>query len=133
VSIGDWTYILTAAHVWEMFENALGIGLKLDKEDVNHRFFMPVKSIMAFGPKDVPSWGPWGPDMRLLRIPLEYADELRKVKKFYALTAEILEPPNVNSLEAWLLIGSPTETEHKDSQACEPYDECYFRDDSLQL
>lgn len=109
VSVADSAYILTAAHVWEMFENAVGIGLTLDKEDVNHRFFMPVKSIMAYGPKDLPSWGPWGPDMRLLKIPREYADELRKVKKFYGLTIEIPEPPNINSLEVWLLIGSPAE------------------------
>ena len=109
VSVGDSVYILTAAHVWDMFENAVGIGLTLDKEAVDHRFFMPVKSIIAFGPKDVPSWGPWGPDMRLLRIPPEYADKLKKVKKVYALTTEIPEPPNVNSLEVWLLIGLPTE------------------------
>jgi hypothetical protein len=110
VSIGDSAYILTAAHGWEKFENALGIGLTLDKENVDHRFFMPVKSIMAFGPKEIPSWpDPWGPDMRLLKIPPEYADELKKVKKFYTLTADIPEPPNVNSLEVWLLIGSPQE------------------------
>jgi hypothetical protein len=109
VSVEDSAYILTAAHVWGMFENALGIGLTLEKEDVDHRFFMPTKSITAFGPKDIPSWGPWGPDMRLLRIPDEYADKLTKLKKFYALTTQIPEPLNVNSLEVWLLIGSPTE------------------------
>lgn len=93
VSVGDSAFILTAAHVWEMFEPALGLGLTLDKEDVDHRFFIPMKSITVFGPKDIPSWGPWGPDMCLLKILPEYADELWKAKKFYPLTANIPEPP----------------------------------------
>jgi hypothetical protein len=109
VSIGDSAYILTAAHVWEMFENAVGLGLTLEKEDVDHRFFIAVKSIVTFGPKEILSWGPWGPDMRLLKIPPEHTDKLKEVKQFYPLTADIPEPPNVNSLEVWLLIGSPTE------------------------
>lgn len=109
VSVGDSEYILTAAHVWDMFESSAGLGLTLDKEDVDHRFFVPMKSIEAFGPKDIPSWGPWGPDMRLLQLPPDYADKLRKVKKFYVLTVNIPEPPKVNSLEVWLVIGSPAE------------------------
>jgi hypothetical protein len=109
VSVGDSAYILTAAHVWELFTIAAGIGLTLDKEHVDHRFFIDVKSIMAYGPKDSSSWGPWGPDMRLLRIPPKEEAELKKVKKFYSLTIDIPEPPNVNSLEVWILIGSPAE------------------------
>jgi hypothetical protein len=109
VTVGVSAYVLTAGHVWEKFENAVGIGLTLEREDVDHRFFIAVKSVMAFGPKEIPSWGPWGPDMRLLRIPPEYADMLKKVKQFYTLTADIPEPPNVDSLEAWLLIGFPSE------------------------
>jgi hypothetical protein len=109
VSIGDSAYILTAAHVWEMFDNAVGLGLTLDKEHVDHRFFIAVKSIVTFGPKEIPSWGPWGPDMRLLEIPPEYSDKLKEAKQFYPLTADIPEPPNVDSLEVWLLIGSPAE------------------------
>jgi hypothetical protein len=50
VSIGDSAYILTAAHVWASFENAVGIGLTLDKEDVDHRFFIGVHSIVPYGP-----------------------------------------------------------------------------------
>jgi len=46
VTVGDSCYVLTAAHVWEKFANAAGIGLTLDKEEVDHRFVMSVKSIV---------------------------------------------------------------------------------------
>jgi len=109
VSIGESSYILTAAHVWEYFEqnNPVGIGLTLDNEDVDHRFFMSVKSIVSYGPAKVGDWNPWGPDMRLLKMPDEFAVELKKVKRFYALTVEPPALPNVNSLELWILMGSP--------------------------
>lgn len=110
MTVGDAAYILTAFHVWEMFEGALGIGLTLDKEEVDHRFFMAVKSILPFGPAQVSNWNaPRGPDMRLLKIPPEHADKLKMAKRFYPLTADIPEPPNVSSLELSILIGSPAE------------------------
>ncbi len=116
VSIGDFEYILTANHVWQSFEKAAGLGLTLDKEDVDHKFFLPVSEIIPFGPKAVPSWGPWGPDMQLLRLPRKYALELRKVKRFYSLTAEIPELPNIDSLEVSVLIGAPDEQGKREPQ-----------------
>jgi hypothetical protein len=116
VSIGNFEYILTANHVWQSFEKAAGLGLTLDKEDVDHKFFVPVSEIIPFGPKEVPSWGPWGPDMQLLRLPRKYALELRKVKRFYSLTAEIPELPNIDSLEVSVLIGAPDEQGKREPQ-----------------
>ena len=131
VSLGSSAYILTAAHVWEMFAQAVGIGITLDKEDIDHRFFMAVKTILPFGPKEVPTWGPWGPDMRLLKIPAEHAQKLQLLKQFYPLTVEIPEPPNVNSLELWMLIGSPAEQSNRTPRTREPHYERNLRDDSL--
>jgi len=71
---------------------------------------------MPFGPKEVPSWGPWGPDMQLLRLPKKYVLELKKRKKFYSLTAEIPELPNIDSLEVSVLIGAPDEQGTREPQ-----------------
>jgi hypothetical protein len=109
VSIGDSLYVLTAAHVWELFADAVGIGLTLDEEHVDHRFFIDIREIVPFGPKDTALWGPQGLDLRFLKIPPQPAAELRNVKKVYALTAEIPELPKVSSLGVWVLLGSPYE------------------------
>jgi hypothetical protein len=109
VSVYETLYVLTAAHVWEKFENAAGIGLTLDEEDEDHRFFIDVRQIVPLGPKESSSWGPQGLDLLFLKIPPSRAAELREVKKAYPLTVEIPEPPQVNSLEVWVLLGSPRE------------------------
>jgi hypothetical protein len=51
VSVGDQDYILTAAHVWKKFENTVGMGITLDKEDEDHRYFIRVDKIIPFGPE----------------------------------------------------------------------------------
>jgi hypothetical protein len=116
VSAGDDDYVLTANHVWKGFEKAAGLGLTLDKEDVDHKFFIPVSEIIPFGPREVPSWGPWGADMQLLRLPKKYALELKRVKNFYALTPEVPELPNIDSLEVSVLIGAPDEQGKREPQ-----------------
>ena len=110
VRVTDQAYILTAYHVWEEIKAAVGIGLTLNEEDVDHRFFMDVKLVAAFGPQKLPDWDiPRGPDMVLLRIPPQYLSKLQEVKKFYSLTADVPELSKVNSLDVWILIGSPGE------------------------
>jgi hypothetical protein len=110
VSVGDEAYILTAYHVWKKFEDTVGIGLTLNEEDVDHRFFMDLKLVMGFGPKQLLEWeNPRGPDMVLLRIPPQYLGKLKEVKRFYPLTADVPKPPNVDSVDVWILIGSPGE------------------------
>jgi len=109
VSVENEVFILTATHVWNMMKNSAGVGLTLDKEDVDHKFFIPVGTITTYGPELVSDRDPWGPDMQLLKIPSEYATRLKERKQFYPLTLEIPEPPNVSSLEVWILMGSPEE------------------------
>ena len=110
VSLGDAAYIMTAYHVWKMFDATVGIGLTLNEEDVDHRFFIDIKLVVPFGPKQLPDWdNPRGPDMVLLRIPPQYLDKLKEVKRFYPLTTDVPNPPNVDSLDVWILIGSPSE------------------------
>ncbi len=110
VSVETTCYIMTAYHVWKMFEGKIGIGLTLNEENVDHRFFLDVKLVVPFGPKQHRDWdNPRGPDMVLLRIPPQYLDVLKRVKRFYALTADVPNLPNVDSLDVWILIGSPSE------------------------
>ena len=109
VSVGDGDYILTAEHVWKKFENAVGMGITLDKEDEDHKFFIRVDKIIAYGPELISDRDPWGPDMRLLRIPPEARKGLRDSKRFYPLNLDIPDPPNVSSLEIWMLMGAPHE------------------------
>jgi len=71
--------------------------------------------------------------MRLLRVPPEYADKLKEVKRFYTLTPEIPAPRNVNSLEVWLLIGSPAEQSKRSPKHASLTMNAIFRDDSLKL
>jgi hypothetical protein len=114
VSVGDTHYVLTAFHVWESFDGAVGLGLTLDKEDVDHRFFIDMKLIVPIGPKQLSNWNaPRGPDMVLLKIPPQYLDSLKSAKRFYPLTAHMPELPNVDSLDVWIVIGSPGEQSQK--------------------
>jgi len=109
VSIENEVFILTATHVWNTMKASAGVGLTLDEEDVDHKFFIPVGAITTYGPELVSERDPWGPDMQLLKIPSDYATRLKGKKQFYPLTSEIPEPPNVSSLEVWILMGSPAE------------------------
>jgi hypothetical protein len=110
VTVEGVDYIMTARHVWEQFEGAAGIGVTLSEESVDHRFFMDMKLVAAFGPKQVSGWDrPRGPDMVLLGIPNQYLKKLKEAKRFYNLTADIPKPPNVDSLDVWILIGAPSE------------------------
>jgi hypothetical protein len=109
ISARNEVFILTATHVWKMMEDCAGVGLTLDKENVDHKFFIPVAEIIPYGPEMVSDRDPWGPDMRLLKIPSHYTTYLKEKKRFYPLTLELPEPPNVSSLEVWILMGSPAE------------------------
>jgi hypothetical protein len=92
-----------------MMESAAGVGLTLDEEDVDHRFFIRTEEIIPYGPELVSDRDPWGPDMKLLKIPSESAKKLKQSKRFYPLTLDLPEPPNVSSLEILMLMGSPAE------------------------
>lgn len=49
VCIENEVFILTATHVWNMTKDAAGVGLTLDKEDVDHRFlFQSKRSLHMF-------------------------------------------------------------------------------------
>ena len=39
-----------------------GVGLTLDEDDVDHKFFIPVGAITAYGPELVSDRDPWGPE-----------------------------------------------------------------------
>lgn len=109
VSVGGTAYILSATHVWKKMESAAGVGITLDQEDVDHRFFIRTGAIIPYGPELVSDRDPWGPDMKLLKIPSEDAEKLRGSKRFYPLTLDLPESPNLSSLEIWMLMGSPAE------------------------
>jgi hypothetical protein len=110
VCVGDAAYVMTAYHVWEQFQNTVGIGLTLNEEDVDHRFFMDMNLVTPFGPAQRSGWAnPLGPDMVLLKIPVQHLDKLKELKKFYPLTTEVPPPPNIDSVDIWILIGSPSE------------------------
>ena len=114
VSVGDADYILTAFHVWQLCEGAMGLGLTLDEEDVDHSFFIDMKLIVPFGPKQIFDWNsPRGPDMVLLEIPPQYLSRLKKAKRFYDMTVDVPELPKVSSLDVYIVIGSPGEQSKK--------------------
>src|SRR5713226_3076313 len=69
--VGDFHYVLTAAHVWEVIESAVKMGITL-REDVDHRCLIDVKTIIPVGPQKPIIWNEWGPDIILLRIPREH-------------------------------------------------------------
>jgi hypothetical protein len=110
VCVGGAAYVMTACRAWEKFQGTVGIGLTLNKEDVDLRFFMDVSLVTPFGPAQRSGRdNPRGPDMVLLKIPVQHLDRLKEVKTFYPLTTEVPKPPNIDSLDIWILIGSPSE------------------------
>jgi hypothetical protein len=108
VTVGNSSYVLTAAHVWEWFVNngAKGIGLTL-KENEDHRFVLNAETIVASGPAKVGDWNEWGPDLTFLRIPPEFVGRIMVYKAFQNLTMNKSGPPNVDLLEMWVLMGAP--------------------------
>jgi hypothetical protein len=109
VTIDGSKCILTAAHVWEPFvrDKARGLGITL-KENDDHSFFIGIETIVASGPAKISEgWTKWGPDIVFLRIPPEVLGRIEAVKSFVNLTMKEAGPPNVDSLENWVLMGAP--------------------------
>jgi hypothetical protein len=108
VTVGNSSYILTAAHVWEWFvqTGAKGIGLTL-KENQEHEFLLNIETIVASGPEHVGDWNEWGPDLTFLRLPPELVGQVGAYKSFRNLTQNKSDPTHIGSLEMWVLMGAP--------------------------
>jgi hypothetical protein len=105
VSTSHGHFILTAAHVWETARKSDAIGITL-KPAMNHRYLIPTREIVAFGPARPASWNEWGPDLALLRIPAERVGSISAYRLFYNL-ARPASPPKVHHVELRVLMGVP--------------------------
>lgn len=100
-------YILTAAHVWrEVLESADRVGITVT-EDISHRFAVDVRTIVSYGPPKPITWGEWGPDITLLRIPSEHLGTLKAHKLFYNPTLDGAAAPTTDHIETSVLMGTP--------------------------
>jgi hypothetical protein len=112
VQIGDSSYILTAAHVWEeVLKSASKIGISLP-EDLNHRFLMDIEMIVPVGPPKPREWTEWGPDIIFLRIPPERVGAIKASRVFYNLSFKGASQQQkialkTTHLETWIFIGAP--------------------------
>lgn len=102
-------YLLTAAHVWtDVIRRSRTLGITL-RENVDHRFFIDVATLTAFGPPAPPRWGEWGPDITFLRIPEEQIGTIEAFRVFYNFEAPPAPPQNVDRLQSRVLLGTPAE------------------------
>jgi hypothetical protein len=120
-------YILTAAHVWEeVLKSALKLGITMT-DNINHKSWIDIKAIVPTVCKPNGSqWGEWGPDLALLRIPLEYVGGIKAFQVFEDVTAPG-KPLNVACLQCWVPIGTPKGAWHLQSRSCGCTDQRFFR------
>jgi hypothetical protein len=101
----NFHYILTAAHVWDYVRRAPEMGLGL-KEGVDQRYLVPTAAIECFGPPWPARWGEWGPDIALLRLPVEIAAEIKIHRAFYDLEKD-RSAPNAGIESEWKTAPTP--------------------------
>ena len=109
VCVDDGYYVLTAAHVWEeVLKSAVKMGITLT-DNINHQHLMDVATIVPtmFKP-DGSGWNEWGPDLALLRIPLEHVGGIKAFHVFEDLKYPP-KPLNVECLECFIVMGTPKE------------------------
>ena len=107
VVIGKSHYILTAAHVWEdALKPAAKMGISL-REDVDHKFLIDINTIISSALRRPASWGEWGPDLILLRIPHAHVGTIEAFRVFYGQVVEGITLPKADRLETMLLLGTP--------------------------
>jgi hypothetical protein len=107
VSFRGGHYFLTAAHVWEaVLRQCDAIRIPL-KENTRWRFAISPREIVPYSTELPGSWGEWGPDMALLRIPPERVGSFTAAgRPFYPLSVkrELLLDC---ATETWFLMGAP--------------------------
>jgi hypothetical protein len=104
---GNSYHVLTAAHVWEkVLKSASRIGLTMT-DNIDHRFVIDTRTIIATAPPKPAAWGEWGPDIALLRVPNEYVGAIQAFNVFHSLDDRKEAPPNVDRLKVRLLTGVP--------------------------
>src|SRR5690349_4575730 len=73
-------YILTAAHVWEeVLESSSKVGITL-AEGIDHRHLFDTRAVLPEKTLKEKMWGEWGPDITLLRIPIEHVGGIKAFK-----------------------------------------------------
>lgn len=106
---GGARFVLTAAHVWELvLKGAVKFGVNLI-EGINHCFWIDPRTVILCSLPYPNSWGEWGPDLILIRIPSEHLGSINARKSFYdpridGAAAFALKRDHV---EIWLLMGTP--------------------------
>jgi hypothetical protein len=106
-------FILTATHVWErVLKTSERFGINLI-ENIDHSFWIDPKTVAAQSLPN-PTWGEWGPDLTLLRIPSEHLGSIDARKLFYdpridGTAAFTLKDEHIR---VWLLMGTPEARGH---------------------
>lgn len=106
-------YILTARHVWEKkLKGSMGVGLTFT-EDLDHKYFIPIKAIEVSGPTPPDKWNEWGPDLVYLKVPSEVVGTISAHKSFYRLgqppMAQAASNDGIECIELHMLMGTPYE------------------------
>src|SRR5206468_3401753 len=99
-------YLLTAAHVWKVLQTC-DFALALEPE----RLLIRVEREAAFARMPSGAGGPaWGPDLSLVRIPIQIAKEIKEVKAFYNFERARRRPKPPRGcigLSLWAVLGAP--------------------------
>jgi len=104
---GNAHFILTAAHVWhEMLKGSNKVGVTLREID-DHSCMIETASIMPYEAEHPESWGEWGPDLVLQRIPPVRVGEIQAFKVFYEMDAGLSGLVTCDRNETYLLMGTP--------------------------
>jgi hypothetical protein len=104
VALGNFHYVLTAAHVWNELRKYGSTGLTL-REDVDHCFPILNAAIEARELAET-KLGEWGPDIVLLRLPEVHVGGIEAFRVFYRLDRE-RKGAQRNHLGARILTGTP--------------------------
>jgi len=109
VQNGDSYYILTAAHVWEEgLKSKKQVGITLT-DNIDHQTPIDIDTIVPTILKpDASQWNEWGPDLAMLRIPL---DRVGGIKAFQVFEDPNAPPKRLNAecIECWVAMGAPRE------------------------
>lgn len=107
MAIDGANYILTARHVWdEVLAGTDQVGITL-KADVDHKYGIPSKDFTQVGLPKPCAWNEWGPDMILLRIPVERVGTIEAYRSFWNPARRV--DVHAEVIEVLVLMGTPAE------------------------
>jgi hypothetical protein len=100
--------------VWEKkLKGSMGVGLTFT-EDLDHKYFIPIKAIEVSGPTPPDKWNEWGPDLVFLKMPSEVVGTISAHKSFYRVgppskAESAKDYDGIVCIELHMLMGTPHE------------------------